>query len=363
VKVLSNVTIYSQNNNGIDSGQSGSALINDGNIISPNAWGVHFNVGAGASSVTNETDGLVSGYFAGVFMDGAANQTVDNLGKIIATRLDPTTDGVYFNVDAKSIMLDNSGSILSAGASVGNNSALAGGTFDNHGYIAGDADGVDINTAGGLVTTITNASGATIKGGTEAILMQAGRLSLDNAGLVIGGIVDAANQRDQIVNTGTIRGEVDLGGGRDVFNGAGGTSDPVFGGAGNDRLIGGSGNDRLHGGDGNDTLTGGAGADRFYFDSALNASTNVDRITDFTPGLDKIVLSETYFSNIGPHGTLGLAHFHVGAAVHAAAAIVYDAATGALSYDANGNAPGGMTQFATLAANLTLHNTDFIVAA
>ena len=43
-----------------------------------------------------------------------------------------------------------------------------------------------------------------------------------------------------LINTGTIRGPVDLGGGNDLFNGTGGTSGPVFGGDGNDRLIGGS---------------------------------------------------------------------------------------------------------------------------
>ena len=52
-------------------------------------------------------------------------------------------------------------------------------------------------------------------------------------------------------------GKVQLGSGNDLFNGKGGTSGEVIGGAGNDRLIGGKGNDQLSGGAGNDTLTGG----------------------------------------------------------------------------------------------------------
>ena len=47
------------------------------------------------------------------------------------------------------------------------------------------------------------------------------------------------------------------------------------------------------GGTGNDTLTGGAGADKFVFASALNSLTNVDTITDFVSGTDKLVLDDS----------------------------------------------------------------------
>ena len=68
--------------------------------------------------------------------------------------------------------------------------------------------------------------------------------------------------------------------------------------AGNDTLIGGAGNDTLIGGLGNDTLTGGSGADTFKFDMVLNASTNLDTITDFVSGTDKISLSKSIFKSI-----------------------------------------------------------------
>jgi Ca2+-binding RTX toxin-like protein len=67
------------------------------------------------------------------------------------------------------------------------------------------------------------------------------------------------------------------------------------GGAGNDILNGGSGADTMFGGSGNDTLYGGSGVDQFVFDTALNASTNLDTIKDFLKGSDKIVLDDDIF--------------------------------------------------------------------
>jgi serralysin len=41
--------------------------------------------------------------------------------------------------------------------------------------------------------------------------------------------------------------------------------------------------------------------------------------------------------------------------------IVYNSATGALLFDANGSAQGGVTRFATLSTGLNLTNADFMV--
>ena len=48
----------------------------------------------------------------------------------------------------------------------------------------------------------------------------------------------------------------------------------------NNVLLGNALANTLSGGLGNDTLTGGAGADQFVFNTALNAVTNVDHITE-----------------------------------------------------------------------------------
>ncbi|MEG3008867.1 MAG: retention module-containing protein [Pseudomonas sp.] len=63
----------------------------------------------------------------------------------------------------------------------------------------------------------------------------------------------------------------------------------INGGLGNDTLNGGGGDDLLIGGMGNNTLTGGAGADTFQW---LKGNSGHDLITDFTPGTDKLDLSQ-----------------------------------------------------------------------
>jgi Ca2+-binding RTX toxin-like protein len=144
-----------------------------------------------------------------------------------------------------------------------------------------------------------------------------------------------------------------------------GTTQPLNG-AGNslnNAIFGNAGNNRLAGWAGNDFLTGGAGFDTFIFNTALNAATNVDTITDFSVADDTIRLDDAIFTAIGPVGTLAAAAFTIGAAATTAAhRIVYNSTTGALTYDSNGNAAGGATQFAVLDTGLALTNADFLIA-
>jgi hypothetical protein len=65
-------------------------------------------------------------------------------------------------------------------------------------------------------------------------------------------------------------------------------------------LYGGAGNDQLDGRLGNDRLMGGPGEDQFVFSTALNASNNLDTITDFVSGLDRLVLPVDIFPNWTP---------------------------------------------------------------
>lgn len=120
--------------------------------------------------------------------------------------------------------------------------------------------------------------------------------------------------------------------------------------SGNDTLNGGAGSDYLYGGAGNDRLTGGAGNDIFVFDSALNAATNKDIITDFNSANDTIRLENSIFTRLAT-GTLLSSQFKAtptGAAIDANDYILYNTTTGALIYDANGSVAGGAVQFATL---------------
>jgi Ca2+-binding RTX toxin-like protein len=137
--------------------------------------------------------------------------------------------------------------------------------------------------------------------------------------------------------------------------------------AGNDALDGGSGNDKLIGGAGNDQLTGGTGADIFRFDSALNASANLDTIRDFLAVDDTIQLENAIFTFLKKTGTLAAGNFvanDAGAAGDANDYIVLNTQNGALSYDADGNGAGAAIQFAqfeTLASLSTINAADFIV--
>jgi len=63
----------------------------------------------------------------------------------------------------------------------------------------------------------------------------------------------------------------------------------ITGGLGNDVLNGGGGDDLLIGGMGNNTLTGGSGSDTFQWQQG---NSGHDLVTDFTPGIDKLDLSQ-----------------------------------------------------------------------
>jgi len=124
----------------------------------------------------------------------------------------------------------------------------------------------------------------------------------------------------------------------------------LMGGAGSDTLTGGAGNDVLIGGPGNDVLIGGAGHDTFVFNAVLNATRNVDRIKDFRPGVDIIALAHTVFTALAVGGEAQIPQH-----------IYYNAGSGALFYDANGNGAGRSIEFAKLMPGLSLHSSDFLI--
>lgn len=135
--------------------------------------------------------------------------------------------------------------------------------------------------------------------------------------------------------------------------------------AGNDTLNGGSGNDSLDGGLGNDVLTGGAGNDAFVFDDTLGA-TNVDQLVDFSAADDTIHLDNAIFTAIttAVGHSLEAREFYTGAGAHDINDhIIYNRTTGALLYDADGNASGGSgpVQIATLTPGLILTSADFLI--
>lgn len=153
--------------------------------------------------------------------------------------------------------------------------------------------------------------------------------------------------------------------GNDTINLNIGQDVSIGGYAGNDILTGGIGNDTIDGGTGADTLTGGAGADSFVFSTALG-STNIDTITDFNPGQDSIALDPTVFAGVfgAASGALPANAFSSGVA-DANTRIIYNASSGALSYDRDGSGTAyAAQQFATLGTGThpTLSATNFVMS-
>lgn len=158
------------------------------------------------------------------------------------------------------------------------------------------------------------------------------------------------------IENGQLRGSGNFNLGGNVLN------NTLTGNGGANIVSGGAGNDVINGFTGNDTLTGGAGSDRFLFNTTPNASTNLDKITDFNVPQDAIWLDNAAFKALGNPALLSAAQFHIGTgAADALDRIVYNSATGALYYDADGSGAGAAIQFATLSKGLAMTNADFLI--
>lgn len=129
----------------------------------------------------------------------------------------------------------------------------------------------------------------------------------------------------------------------------------------NNVLTGNDGDNSLAGAAGNDTLEGGAGSDGFVFNSALNALTNVDRITDFQPGIDHILLDHTVFMALAIGMPFGDA-FTTGP-IALGDRIRYDSTSGELFYDPDSTGAAAAVKFAVVAGNPALTSDDFLVVA
>jgi Ca2+-binding RTX toxin-like protein len=167
------------------------------------------------------------------------------------------------------------------------------------------------------------------------------------------------NGSDLLIGNGAANTLVGRAGNDSLQGGLG--NDSLQGGLGNDSLQGGSGNDSLHGGPGNDTLSGGAGLDRFAFNTAPNAATNHDRVTDYYVPHDTIQLENAVFTRFAG-GALNGAFFKAAAAASDGNDfLVYNRATGNLFYDLNASGAGGVQLIATFVNKPLLAASEFVV--
>jgi Ca2+-binding RTX toxin-like protein len=231
------------------------------------------------------------------------------------------------------------------------NDSLDGGTGADTLVGGAGNDTYTIDNAGDVIIESSGEGADTIRSGVTLImtdhvenLILTGRSAINGTG----------NANQNIILGNSARNTLDGGLGDDTLDG----------GAGNDVLLGGNGDDQLIGGNGVDVLTGGDGADHFLFDKLLRR-TNIDTITDFESGIDKILLDDAIFKKLISDSDFS-DNFFIRSIVGPASAqdqndfIVFDLESSKLYYDADGSGQRSVpVLFATLTGVSDLSHGDF----
>jgi len=250
-------------------------------------------------------------------------------------------------------------------AGLAGNDVISGGDGDD-GILGGD-DNDRVDGDAGDDWLFGDAGSDTIRGGGGADHVYGGADDDGAFGGAGGDYIEGGAGADWLfgdAGSDTIRGD----GGNDHIYG-GDDADGVLGGAGDDYIEGGGGSDWLYAEDGNDILaggagidylTGGAGADQFLFNVPINAD-NLDAILDFAPDSDRILLDSAVFTGLAS-GALAAGAFVAGtAAADANDRIIYNAASGTLLFDPDGNGAAAATVFAYITPGTDLTAINFAV--
>jgi hypothetical protein len=132
--------------------------------------------------------------------------------------------------------------------------------------------------------------------------------------------------------------------------------DTIDGGRGKDKVKAGDGNDVIIAGDGKDVLKGEDGQDTFLF----LQHRDVPKLKDFNPLDDTIVVMRSDFLALEPGHIRAKFLINGPAATDGDDRIIYDPATGLLTYDADGTGPVTPTTIAKLPHGLTLTSLDIL---
>jgi RTX calcium-binding nonapeptide repeat (4 copies) len=164
---------------------------------------------------------------------------------------------------------------------------------------------------------------------------------------------------DNISGTGRSDSLIGLSG-EDFVSGLAG-NDTVVGGQGKDSLYGGAGNDSILGGQQQDSLFGGAGNDGFVFQE-VSGSGSWDTISDFNRVEDVLFFDNDGFLGLGASGALAASRLRFGSAAQDADdRIIYNNATGQVSYDLDGSGAGAAVLVVRVDPGLGLLLADFRV--
>ena len=328
----------------------------------------YFNAGMGNDTVTGGTgmdflvggagdDSLNGGAGDDSYIGGSGNDTiVDDRGGNDIANYNVATDVT------DSVNLGDGSDVVSVTAAAGTQIRL---TFTSSEVGNGNAN--DSNTManqdGGLALRFQTEDGTGALTGTVSRFDDEGITFVASDGVTfeVRDLVSGASRGDhfEVVTLGTSGNDTltavqadrpyyfNAGGGNDNVSGGNGM-DFLVGGSGDDVLASGKGNDTFIAGSGNDLVSGASGLDIFIFNSALNATTNVDEITDFSHLDDTIQLDDAVFAGLTT-GALAAEAFALSTeAEEADDRIIYNQSTGEVFFDADGGTRDDLTLFATI---------------
>jgi len=305
-----------------------------------------------------DVENLTLSGFAGIdgFGNSLGNRIVGNAGDNTLSGL-AGDDALFGGAGRDHLFGGTGGDLLNGGTG---RDVMVGGAGDDT-YVVDNAHDTIIEAGGGGTDRIISSISMNLNApGLQDVenLKLTGLADLSGSGNALANVI-AGNAGDNRIagadGDDTLEGRA----GNDRLSGGNG-DDHLLGGLGNDVLIGGSGGDTLDGQQGADTIFTGNGTDRVAFSTPLGAG-NVDHVVDFAPATDSFQLSSAVFTGL-PLGTLAAGAFVIGAtAADSDDRIIYDSASGALSFDADGIGGTAQVQFATLATGLALTNNDFVI--
>ncbi|HUR89189.1 MAG TPA: calcium-binding protein [Ramlibacter sp.] len=350
-----------------------------------NLVGSDFNDTLTGSKVANRIDGgagndAIDGSLGADTMSGGAGNDsykVDSAGDVVVEQagqgIDLVTSTVSFTLGANVENLMLGGSAVATGAGNELDNVITGNAAAN--VLVGLGGNDTLAGAGGNDSLTGGEGNDSIDGGAGVDTMSGGAgddtYVIDNVGDLV---VEADSSGHDTVVVKLLKGTFTLGsnlesavlGGTGALAANGNALDNlIVGNTGANTIKGMDGNDTLDGGAGVDLLTGGVGADVFTF-SAVLGTRNADKIADFHAGEDVIALSHIMFPML-PTGALAASAFQAqpsSVAQTADAHIIFNTATGALLYDADGAGGTVAVQFATVVLtglSGTLSAADFTV--
>jgi len=352
-------TILGNNGDNVLSGMESADIIGgyDGDDMIDGGSGADYLEGGGGSDV------IEGGTGADYMNGGTGDDTyyVDNAGDQAVEQPGEGNDIVYASI---SFALAAGASIETlAGRDAAATTALTLGGNDGDNVVTGNAGANSLLGNSGADTLNGLGGNDFLDGGTGSDIMVGGAgndtFVVDAAGDVVTEAVGGGSDLVYVSASYTLAAGQEI----EVLAARDSSQTTAFTLTGNEfanTILGNNGDNLIDGKAGNDTLQGYGGADTFAFTTALGAN-NIDWIFGFSAVDDTIALDHNAFAGLNA-GALPAGAFAIGsAAADADDRIIYNAATGDLFFDADGNASGAAVLFAHLESAPTISASDFVV--